>query len=331
MRCRLPLTLPHVSVRNTPKCQQEVTIDMSNDTTRMIIYNIHSAHKGYISLWRVCLPPWGTALSVLRSVVMYTQASMNTLEPGAVQRKPMKEQVYDVLHENILAGRYAAGAWLRQEEIASQLGVSMTPVREALDLLVSSGLAERVPYKGVRICDPSSSDILEAYGLRLLLEGAATFSAAAKINDRELAGLRGLLERIRPLVALRDMPEERALGRELHSAIVAAAGSRLLHKTYLTALNAFPDWMLYEYLYRRPELLAECMANEFHEHRLIVDALADHDQLLALRRTIEHMASRARELEAHLGISPEALREREAQVLPLLQAIQERGVEKETV
>ena len=75
------------------------------------------------------------------------QGAMDTLEAGAVQRKPMKEQVYDVLHENILAGRYAAGAWLRQEEIASQLGVSMTPVREALDLLVSSGLAERVPFR----------------------------------------------------------------------------------------------------------------------------------------------------------------------------------------
>ena len=96
-------------------------------------------------------------------------------------------------------------------------------------------------------------------------------------------------------------------------------------------LNTFPDWMLYEYLYRQPELLAECMSTEFHEHRLIVDALAEHDQLLALRRTIEHMASRANELEAHLGISPEALREREAQVMPLLQAIQERALEKETV
>jgi DNA-binding GntR family transcriptional regulator len=258
-------------------------------------------------------------------------ACMNTLDAGAVQRKPMKEQVYDVLHENILAGRYAAGSWLRQEEIASQLGVSMTPVREALDLLVSSGLAERVPYKGVRICDPSPSEILEAYGLRLLLEGAAAFSAACKIDNEQLAELWALLERIRPLVALRDMPEERALGRELHSAIVAASGSRLLHKTYLTVLNAFPDWMLYEYLYRQPELLAECMGNEFHEHRLIVDALAGHDQTLALRRTIEHMASRARELESHLGISPEALRECEAQVLPLLQAIQERAVKKETV
>jgi len=259
------------------------------------------------------------------------RVSMNTLDVGAVQRKPMKEQVYDVLHENILAGRHAPGEWLRQEDIASKLGVSMTPVREALDLLVSSGLAERVPYRGVRICDPSPSDILEAYGLRLLLEGAAAFSAASKINDQQLAVLRGLLERVRPLVALRDMPEERALGRELHTAIVAAAGNRLLHRTYLTVLNAFPDWMLYEYLYRQPELLRECMGNEFREHRLIVDALAEHDQALALKRTIEHMASRAKELEAHLGISPEALREREAQVLPLLQSIQQRAVEKETV
>ncbi len=51
------------------------------------------------------------------------------------------------------------------------------------------------------------------------------------------------------------MPDERALSRELHSAIVAASGNRLLHRTYLTILNTFPDWMLYEHLYRQPELL----------------------------------------------------------------------------
>ena len=73
-----------------------------------------------------------------------------------VHRKPLKEEVFEILHGRIIAGQYSAGEWLRQEEISSQLGVSMTPVREALDLLVSSGLAERVPYRGVRILEPST-------------------------------------------------------------------------------------------------------------------------------------------------------------------------------
>ena len=72
-----------------------------------------------------------------------------------LRRKPLKDEVFDVLHQDILSGKYAAGAWLRQEEIARRLGVSMTPVREALDLLVAAGLAERVAYRGVRILQPS--------------------------------------------------------------------------------------------------------------------------------------------------------------------------------
>ena len=46
----------------------------------------------------------------------------------AIHRKPMKAEIYDILHQRIIAGQYASGQWLRQEEISSQLGVSMTPV-----------------------------------------------------------------------------------------------------------------------------------------------------------------------------------------------------------
>jgi DNA-binding GntR family transcriptional regulator len=71
-----------------------------------------------------------------------------------LQRRSLKEEIFDVLHDKIIAGKVGPGEWLRQEDIASQLGVSMTPVREALDLLVSVGLAERVPYRGVRVPQP---------------------------------------------------------------------------------------------------------------------------------------------------------------------------------
>ena len=207
----------------------------------------------------------------------------------------------------------------------------MTPVREALDLLVSSGLAERVPYRGVRIRNPSIADILDSYCMRLLLEGVGAFSAAEKINGAQLDELWNLLGRAKGLVTLGDMPDERALSRELHSAIVAASGNELLHHTYLTILNTFPDWMLYEHLYRQPELLAESMQTEYREHRLIIEALACRDQCLSVERTIEHMRSRARELEIHLGISAESLQAHEAQVLPLLQGIRRPINRKEPV
>ena len=60
-------------------------------------------------------------------------------------RRSMRDDIFDILHKRIIAGEVRPGEWLRQDDIASQLGVSMTPVREALDLLVASGLAEREP------------------------------------------------------------------------------------------------------------------------------------------------------------------------------------------
>ena len=97
-----------------------------------------------------------------------------------LQRKSLKEEIFDVLHEKIIAGKVLPGDWLRQDDIATQLGVSMTPVREALDLLVSVGLAERVPYRGVRVPQPSADEIAEAYAMRLLLEAAGARAAALK-------------------------------------------------------------------------------------------------------------------------------------------------------
>ena len=90
-----------------------------------------------------------------------------TEETELIQKRPLKEDIFDVLHEKIISGTYKPGDWLRQDDIATQLGVSMTPVREALDLLVSAGLAERVPYRGVRVREMSTKDVVEAYGLRL--------------------------------------------------------------------------------------------------------------------------------------------------------------------
>jgi DNA-binding GntR family transcriptional regulator len=240
-------------------------------------------------------------------------------EDAAVHRKPLKDEVFDVLHARIVEGRYVAGQWLRQVEISSQLGVSMTPVREALDLLVASGLAERVPYRGVRVLQPSEVDILNSYGMRLLLEAAGAYSAALNISSGQLEVLLGLLEESRSLVNLDDMSTERALSRELHSTIVSASGNPLLHKAYLTVLNAFPDWMLYEHLFRHPELLEASIVGEHREHRLIIEALVAHIPPLAVRRTLEHVMNRGQELVSYLGIPLESLRAKERQILPLVQ------------
>src|SRR5690349_7369010 len=139
-----------------------------------------------------------------------------------IQKRPLKEDIFDVLHEKIISGVYKPGDWLRQDDIATQLGVSMTPVREALDLLVSAGLAERVPYRGVRVREMSTRDVVEAYGLRLILEAVIAQEAARNITDEQIQDLENMLGEMKKHDTLKEVSSERKSSREFHSAIAEA-------------------------------------------------------------------------------------------------------------
>src|SRR5215208_570063 len=244
--------------------------------------------------------------------------SQQTEESELIQKRPLKEDIFNVLHEKIISGIYKPGDWLRQEDIATQLGVSMTPVREGLDLLVSSGLVERVPYRGVRVREISPKDVIEAYGLRLVLEAVIAEEAARNITDEQVAGLERMLVEMKKHHTLKEMTDERKLSREFHSAIAEASRNDLLIKLYAVVANAFPDWLLYEALFRNPELLADSTANTLKEHIAIVDALKDRNGDKAAQKSIEHVMESGKWLEEYLRIPAALLREKEDQVLPLV-------------
>ena len=244
--------------------------------------------------------------------------SPTTEESELIQKRPLKDDIFDVLHEKIISGIYKQGDWLRQDDIATQLGVSMTPVREALDLLVSAGLAERVPYRGVRVREMSTKDVVDAYGLRLLLEVVIAREAAKNITREQVAALERTLEQMKKHQSLKDVATERKSSREFHSAIAAATRNELLIKLYEVVSNAFPDWLLYEALFRYPELIDDSMMSTYKEHVAIVDALKKGETERAMQESIGHVMESGRWLEDYLDIPGDLLREKEEQVSPLL-------------
>jgi DNA-binding GntR family transcriptional regulator len=225
--------------------------------------------------------------------------------------KPLKEEVYDALHRQIIAGKYRPGDWLRQEDIASQMGVSMTPVREALDLLVSTGLAERVPYRGVRVREMSVKDIADAYGLRLILETLAAREAALHITPEQTSNLEKIIAEIKKHIKLNEMPLERQLSGEFHSVVAEASGNDLLVKLYAIVANAFPDWLLYEAVYRDPELLTDTFSQTYNELKSILDALKQGDADQAVQATMAHVLDSGKWLKEYLDVPAELLREKE--------------------
>ncbi|MGD0612935.1 MAG: GntR family transcriptional regulator [Anaerolineales bacterium] len=236
----------------------------------------------------------------------------------AFQHRPLKEAIFEFLHDRIIAGRFEPGEWLRQEEIASRLGVSQTPVREALDLLVSSGLAERVAYRGVRVLQLSVEEMVDAYALRLLLEGSAARAAALNRTSVQVKELDHLVEAMKPLTTLKDMSAQRQLNREFHLLVASASGNLQLTRLCEMAANKFPDWMLYEYMFRHPELLQTSLEKEYTEHQAIAAAIAAADPDLAVLCVTRHIQNRRDELVAYLGIPPDLLDKKARQLNPLL-------------
>jgi len=224
-----------------------------------------------------------------------------------LQRKSLKEEIFDVLHEKIIAGQAGPGEWLRQDDIATQLGVSMTPVREALDLLVSVGLAERVPYRGVRVPQLSADEIAEAYAMRLLLEGAGARAAALQWEQAQVDELKRILSRMKGLLSLDDMSTLRQLSRQFHQSVVAIGGNNMLDRLYEMVMNSFPDWMLYEYLFRHTDILENSLADEYQEHMDLVEAIEAGNADLAEQMAIAHIRGLGEDLETFLGISHEIL------------------------
>ncbi|MBL8079010.1 MAG: GntR family transcriptional regulator [Anaerolineales bacterium] len=239
---------------------------------------------------------------------------MTILAEKELTHKPLKEEIFDALHRQIIAGKYGPGDWLRQEDIASQMGVSMTPVREALDLLVAAGLAERVPYRGVQVREMSDKDIGDAYGLRLILEAVIAREAANNITPEQVAGLEKMLEEMKSHVSLNEIPIARQLSREFHSSIAEASGNTLLIKLYAVVSNAFPDWLLYEALFRKPEMVTDSMADTHKEHIAIVSALKKGDADKAVQKSIEHVMESGKWLKDYRNIPADILREKEEQV-----------------
>lgn len=136
----------------------------------------------------------------------------------------LSELVAQQIVEWIVNGTLKAGQRLAAEELASKLGVSRSPVREALRVLEAGGYLESAPYRGTWVRQLSAEDIEEIYMVREMLEGKAAFLAAEHITPEELANLEKLNQAIDECVQKGDHIRQQELNKEFHFALYAASG-----------------------------------------------------------------------------------------------------------
>ncbi len=156
---------------------------------------------------------------------------------GAASRssegRPGPSVVFERLRRMIIEGEYGPNERLIEEQLAERLGVSRTPIRQALTMLEAEGLVEIAPNRGAMVCSFSVEDVWDIYDLRAVLEGHAARRAASRVGEGELGRLNELADEMEGLVGrFADHEEEIrrlvALNQEFHGTIVAASRNRRL-------------------------------------------------------------------------------------------------------
>lgn len=145
-----------------------------------------------------------------------------------MSRVTAAEQAYQLLRAGIVGGKYQFGERLGEVETSQALGISRTPLREALRRLRAEGLVEIIPRFGAQVASWTSRDVEEIYELRIRLEPYGAFRAATRIGAEQLGELAQMCRAEREAIAASDFEAIRHLNAEFHKLVMQASGSTRL-------------------------------------------------------------------------------------------------------
>jgi DNA-binding GntR family transcriptional regulator len=205
-------------------------------------------------------------------------------EPGDGHGSPSGElssakgrEAYEVLQRGIQSGRYPAGSRLKEVELADDLGMSRTPIREAIRRLERDGVVEIIPNRGAAVRSWTAEEVDDAYALRAVLEGFSASRAAVRIDQAGLDNLEQINNELERRV--RESPEDTGplirLNAAFHEAITKASQNNRIADVLPQATEA-PIAM-------KQAFWQSARAREFAVvyHREIVEALRAHDAVRA--------------------------------------------------
>lgn len=218
--------------------------------------------------------------------------------PGPLPRRLLREQVYAALRQWIVQGVLRPGEQLRDTELAARLGVSRTPVREALRRLEDEGLVQAAAHRWTRVAPLDPGDAQRIYPLVIALEVLAARLAAPLLGPADLQAMADANLELDEALRARDATRAAAADRAFHAVFVERAGnpelSRVLHglKTKLERLEA--------------AYFGDALAGErsVAEHEAILRAFHRGDAAAAARAVRANWTHSLRRLEARLRARP---------------------------
>jgi len=212
--------------------------------------------------------------------------------PEFAARPQLAEDVARIVRRRIFDGTYAAGTYVRLDQLAAGMGVSVTPVREALFELKAEGLLEQQPRRGFMVRPVTVRDIDDVSNVQAYLGGELAARAAAGITDAQLDELNTIQSELEAAYGADDGERAVRLNHEFHRAINVAADSPKLAQL-MSQITRYAPESVFPTIAGWPE-------ESNRHHRRVLGALARGDQTLARTAMSEHLSAGAAPLIEHL-------------------------------
>ena len=197
--------------------------------------------------------------------------------------KPLRELVFEALREAIIKGVLKPGERMMEIQLAEEMGVSRTPVREAIRKLELECLVAMVPRKGAYVADLSMKDIVEVFEIRGALEGLAAELAAERITEEELEELERYLVRIMESIGADDLSLMVEVDTDFHTQLYKASRNERLSQIISNLREQIQR-------FRKTSLAVPGrMKAALEEHKKIVEAISARDGVLARHLAEEHI------------------------------------------
>ena len=203
-----------------------------------------------------------------------------------------KDEAYAALRERIFERRILPGTPLRETHLARELGVSRTPLREAIRQLSRDGLVECLPHCGARVIRPSAKLVSDIFQIREALEGIAAQQSARNFTRDRLRQLRTDFDQLRAGIAAGDW---RDVGDGIHEEILYVCGNVEL----CTLMRNYREMIAW--FQRLASQVPGRLPEAFREHETILCALEAGDPEWAERAARAHVRNTLRDLLPHCG------------------------------
>ncbi len=198
---------------------------------------------------------------------------------------PLREVVYLTLRDAILRGEIKPGERMLEMKLASVLGVSRTPIREAISRLEQDGLVIVIPRRGAQVACMTLKDMEDVYKVRTTLETLALSYVCGKMTTEQIAELRLVEKAFEQAVSSGEFEEIERKDQEFHMVIYRATDNKHL----VSILGATTDQLSrYRWAYLQHQSLMQQLIDE---HRAIVTAIESGDYDASLKATMNHLES----------------------------------------